>query len=269
MKFISRLIQRIITVIIGFVAIWLIVTQIFDRLDQRLPLFIALMVTYLLSAYVVLPRIVRLASLILKKGHIPRFTRSSDGLYIDPVNLILLGTQADLESAFRQIGWEKADLLTLKSAWKMVTAFIQNKAYPTAPFGSLFLFSRRQDLGFQQAVNNSPRRRHHVRFWATNTNEVIDPLNVKFWLQKQEIDYKKIFTWVGAGSEDIGFGFARLTYQLSHKIDHNIDKERQYILTALKKANCIGEVSCYQSGTFKVGKYISDGQIAIAKLRRK
>jgi len=269
MKFISRLIRRIITVAIGFVAIWLIATQIFERLDQRLSLFIALMVTYLLSAYVVLPRIVRLTSLILRKGYIPRFTQSGDGLYVDPVNLILLGTQADLESAFRQIGWNKADSPTLESAWKMITAFVQNKAYSTAPFSSLFLFSRRQDLGFQQAVNNSPRRRHHVRFWATNANEIIDPLNVKFWLQKQEIDYKKIFTWVGAGSEDIGFGFARLTYQLSHKIDHNIDKERRYILTALKKANCIDEISYYQSGTFKVGKYISDGRIAVAKLRRK
>jgi hypothetical protein len=45
-------------------------------------------------------------------------------------------------------------------------AFLLNSSYPSAPFSALYLFGRGQDIGFQQAINNSPRKRHHVRFWA-------------------------------------------------------------------------------------------------------
>ena len=41
-----------------------------------------------------------------------------------------------------------------------------NSPYPTAPFSTLYLFARGQDVGFQKAIDSSPRKRHHVRFWA-------------------------------------------------------------------------------------------------------
>jgi hypothetical protein len=71
--------------------------------------------------------------------------------------------------------------------------------------------------------------------------------------------------WVGAGSEDVGFGLTA-SYQLSHKVNHNVDKERDYILSSLKKAKFIKKTDYYDPGKFKVGKYISDGRIAVAKL---
>ena len=48
----------------------------------------------------------------------------------------------------------------------MVRAFVLNSPYPTAPFSTLYLFGRGQDIGFQKAIDNSPRKRHHIRFWA-------------------------------------------------------------------------------------------------------
>ena len=34
----------------------------------------------------------------------------------------------------------------------------------------LYLFGRGQDIGFQKAIDNSPRKRHHIRFWALKSN---------------------------------------------------------------------------------------------------
>lgn len=251
----------------GGLIILLIVWPIFNKLDQTLPLFLALLLTYYLSAYVILPRIIRIVLLITRKGRIPRFTTASDGFYVDPVNIILIGTKEELEKAFEKIGWCKAEKLNIRSSEKMVRKFLENKPYPNAPFSSLYLFGRKQNIGFQQSIDNSPRKRHHIRFWAINTDKEIDPLNLKFWTKRQKIKPDKIFTWVGAGSEDVGFAFSRLTYQVSHRVDPEVDKERKYILNLLKESKQVGKITYYKSGKFKVGKYTSDGRIAVARLK--
>jgi hypothetical protein len=266
MNFLNRWFQRLIIAIISLGVLWFIVTQIFERLDERLPLFFALFLTYYISAYVFLPQIIGLTLLLLRRGRIPRFTKARDGFLVDPVNIILMGSQDQLQEAFRKMGWYKADRITINSCIKMGWAFILNRPYNKAPFSRLFLFGRKQDIGFQEAIGNSPRKRHHIRFWAT-TNKTIDPLDVKYWTKRQRINRAKATTWVGAGSEDIGFSFTKLTYQVTHKVDPNVDRERDYILKSLKKADCIEKIDFYKPGTFKVGKYTSDGRIAVAKLK--
>ena len=190
-----------------------------------------------------------------------------DGIEVDPVNIILLGSMASLIKAFEKIGWQKADKLTIKSSIKMINKFLVNKPYLKAPFSSLYLFGRKQDVGFQEPIGKSPRKRHHIRFWATNTQNIDNPLDIKYWTKKQRIDHSKAYTWIGSGSEDIGFGFTKLTYQVSHKVNPNVDLERKYILKKLKEYGCIGKIDYYKSGMFKTGKYVSDGRIAVVKLR--
>lgn len=244
MKIVLRVLKRIGLAFISFTFFWFITAQVFERLDQQLPFFAALILAYIVSAYFILPRLIHLFLLIFRRGRIPRFTRASDGFYTDPVNLILLGTQTELKNVFKKIGWSVADKLTPKSILKMIRTFILNKPYSQAPFGLFFLFGRKQDIGFQQAIGHSPRQRHHIRFWATN-NDI----------------------WIGACSEDLGFGLTQFTYQFTHRINPNVDQEREYILSVLKQANCLKEIVYYNPGTFKVGKYTSDGRIAVAVLR--
>lgn len=267
MKIIIRWFKRGVIGSVGAVMVWLIVFEIFDRLEDRLPWLLALLITYCLSAYIILPRVIRITSLIIRKGRIPRFTQALDGIEVDPVNIILLGSVTSLIKAFEKIGWQKADKLTIKSSLKIIDTFIRNKPYVKAPFSSLYLFGRKQDIGFQEPIGNSPRKRHHIRFWATNTKIIEDPLDVKFWKKKQKIKKNEPLMWIGAGSEDTGFGLTRFTYQLSHKVNPYVDLERKYILTKLKVVKCIGKLNYYKPGMFKVGKYVSDGRIAVAKLK--
>jgi hypothetical protein len=255
MKFLIRLFKRIVVITINVIIFWLIMTQIVDRLDQKLPFFFALLATYLISAYIILPQIIHLTLLVFRRGKIPRFTRARDGLYVDPVNIILIGSKDGLQNVFKKIGWSKANPITIKNSLKMIRTFIFNKSYPEAPFSSLFLFGRKQDIGFQEPIGNSPRERHHVRFWATNTDEIIDPLNIKYWTEKHRLNHSKVFSWIGSGSEDVGLGLAKFTHQISHRVNPNVDEERNYILAKLKKANCIGKINYYNPGKFTVGKY--------------
>src|SRR4051794_24579999 len=68
--------------------------------------------------------------------------------------------------SFAATGWSQADKLDLTSSARMVFAFVFGRSYSTAPFSTLYLFGRGQDIGFEKAIDNSPRRRHHVRFWG-------------------------------------------------------------------------------------------------------
>ena len=140
----------------------------------------------------------------------------------DPINLALVGTYAQLRTAFADAGWGwQADRLNLASSWHMVRAFVFNKPYATAPFSTLYLFGRGQDIGFQKAIDNSPRKRHHVRFWAKSLNQAqADTDMASFWLntERRPADDEPVL-WIGAGTKDTGFSLTRLTFQVTHATD--------------------------------------------------
>ncbi len=165
MRLLALALRRIAVALLGVLAVWLI-AYVFQLTDHRLPTLLSLAATYAVAAYVVLPRIVLMSLKLLKRGAVPSFTLTGDGFPGDPVNLALVGAFADLEAAFTRAGWVKADPLGLKSSWGMAVSFVLDRPYPTAPFSSLYLFGRRQDVGFQKAIDKSPRKRHHIRFWA-------------------------------------------------------------------------------------------------------
>lgn len=266
MNFIIRLIQRTVVTVIVISVIWFITTQIFFRLDEQVHVFLAAFITYVFSAYILLPRVVHMTIILLRKGRVPQYTRAADGLSADPVNIIFFGTEVQLVQAFEQAGWYKADPLTPKTAWKMMLTFLQNKQYVTAPFSSLYLFARRQDQGFEEPIGLSPRRRHHIRFWAANTDQELDIHDISFWNRTAPVDMSKPLMWIGAGTKDIGFGLTKLTYQLSHRIEKTVDAERDHITAELSKVLAIRDLRLLESGSPIIGRYVSDGKIAVARL---
>jgi hypothetical protein len=262
MNYIPRLSNRIILFILVILFVWYIVPS---------PTFISLTFGYFIVAYIILPFMIHGIAFILRRGRIPRYTRADDGLSADPVNIIIIGSEDDLRIAFAYIGWYTANNLNLKTAWKMAWAFLRNKSYPEAPFSSLYLFGKIQDIGFQEPINNSPRIRHHVRFWQTNTNidETNDISDIKFWIKKKKIDPNLPVMWIGSASKDTGFGLSSLTYQFTHRVDKNVDNERDYILILLRQAGLVSNEQYFDPGVPILGKYISDGRILVVDLLKK
>ena len=213
MGLLIRTVQRIAIFTIGVVSVWLIVFVVFDFADKELPVYFALLATYAIGAYVILPYAVRMGLKVSQRRHVPSFTVAADGLPADPVNLVLVGTLDQLRAAFAAIGWVEAEKLNLGSSWRMVKAFVLDRPYPAAPFSTLFLFGRGQDVGFEKAIGDSPRKRHHVRFWGRSLKDFEDVDTASFWLNTDVPPPGADVPWVGAGTRDTGFGLASLTFQ--------------------------------------------------------
>jgi hypothetical protein len=184
-------------------------------------------VIWVLSAYVVLPRIYKLLSWILLPDYFIGRTQTSAGLLGDPVNIAFNGTKEQLIHAMEAAGWVQATPLTIASSLRIIYAAVRGTNYPDAPVSALFLFNRRQDFAFQKDINGNPRRRHHIRFWKTPE---------EWWLPG---GYQA--DWLAAATFDKNVGLSLFTGQITHKIDANIDEERDFVIQTLRDVNAIHE----------------------------
>ena len=208
---------------------------------------------------------------ILQRKRVPRFTLTGDGLPGDPVNLVLIGTLQQLRAAFVIAGWSEADRLGVASSWRMICRFVLNSPYPTAPFSTLYLYGRGQDIGFQKAIDHSPRKRHHIRFWALSSARAEATVGTaSFWLNTDRPPHDAHVLWVGAGTKDTGLSMTRLTFQITHATDSDTNAERDYITAELRNNRVIQDVNSYRSGQRlplePVNHYITDGDVTVARL---
>jgi hypothetical protein len=272
MRLLILFFQRLLVFGLGVLTVYLIAFVFFDFADKRLPWIFALAVTYGLAAYGILPRALRIGLKILKRGHVPAYTITADGLPGDPVNLALVGALPQLRAAFAAAGWSEADRLSPLSSWRMVRAFLFESPYPTAPFSTLYLFGRGQDIGFQKPIGDSPRQRHHVRFWAMNilrAEATVD--SADFWLDADRPAENEKALWLGAATKDTGISLTRLTFQITHATASDTNLERDFIFAELQRRQLIiGDVRSHLPGervsVGKVNHYVTDGEVSVATL---
>ncbi|MGQ7297460.1 LssY C-terminal domain-containing protein [Quadrisphaera sp. KR29] len=176
-------------------------------------------VLWLLLAYLLLPRLHGLLTRVYVPDYFIGRTRTYEGLLGDPVNAAVLGTTEDLHSAMTRGGWQLADELGFRSGLRTVTSTLARRTYATAPVSPLFLFGRSQDLTYQQEVQGSPARRHHVRFWRTPPG----------W----RLPGGARVDWVAAGTYDRRVGLSAFTLQVTHKIDVDTDAERDHLVATV------------------------------------
>jgi hypothetical protein len=133
---------------------------------------------------------------------------------------------------------------------------IQKKDYLTMPMSTLYLFNRPQDYGFAHA---EPVRvamsRNHLRAWQSS--HIIGGRPV----------------WCIAATHDIGFERDERNNGVTHKIDPEIDKEREYVNDTLSGTGLViarehiappdplTEARTATGGTFR-----SDGRILVLVL---
>jgi hypothetical protein len=150
---------------------------------------------------------------------LPKVTRNADGIPGDPLNVGLIGTQADLVRAMLAAGWRPADPITFASSLGIAESVLLDRPDPDAPVSPLYVFGRKQDLAFEEEVGSSADRRHHVRWWRVDR---LDPAGRPFW--------------IGDASFDIDAGLSHLTGQITHHIDPDVDAERDRLLAGLERA---------------------------------
>jgi hypothetical protein len=215
-----------------------------------------LVVLYLLLAYVFLPALWKHYEYQASLENAPKVTRKSFGKAGDPLNVGLVGSEQELREAMTSAGWIPAKPKKLSSGLKIVEKEVLRKKYPDAPVSSLFLWGRKQDLAFEQPAVDSPRQRHHVRFWRTDQHGIGGPP-----------------LWLGAASFDRSIGFSRINGEITHHIAPDVDSERDKLMADLDQAGRL--IQKYQvtgAGlTFRATNgegdwYYTDGELTIGVL---
>lgn len=153
----------------------------------------------------------------------------------------------------------------------MARAFVLNQPYPSAPFSTLYLFNREQDVGFQRSIGDSPRKRHHVRFWGLPIEHAEATLDTAaFWLASSRPAASERAMWVGAATKDVGLSLTRLSFQITHATDLDTNAERAFVVRKLTEHGGIGPVRYHLPGERlslgTVNRYVSDGLVAVADL---
>jgi hypothetical protein len=188
---------------------------------------------------------------------LPRRVHDHLGNQGDMVNFIIVGSQERVQAALEAADWHIADVDSKEAGLKAIVNTSQRKDYLEMPMSHLYLFDRTQDFGYEQAQAYAVvASRHHFRLW------------------KAPFTWKDQTVWVGAGTHDVGFEKDIRTGKLTHKIDPDVDAERENIAQGLEKSGQLQTITYYlppnpvqEAKNASGGGYHSDGRIAVLFLK--
>ena len=223
---------------------------------RRLRLVICLLALWGAAAYLVAPQLWRLYFHRHPAfAEVPSVTQTSDGHPGDPLNIALVGSEAQVIHALTAAGWFPADPITFGTSVRIAVDSVFRRPDDNAPVSNLDLFGRKQDLAFERPVGNRPRQRHHVRFWR--------------WAKEE--DGKSV--WFGSVTFDERVGLSYTTGQVTHHIGPDVDAERDRLAQELQQAGWVKQLSWVDGfHTILEGKngggdrWYTDGRLAVVLL---
>ena len=183
----------------------------------------------------------------------PRHTTTAQGRQGDAINIAFIGTEEELHRMFAAAGWYAADPITLETSIRIAADVVVHKPYAHAPVSDLYVWDRKQDAAFEQPVGDSPKQRHHVRFWCS-----------------REVDRQGEPLWLGAATYDERVELSRTTGGITHKIGPEIDSERNKLVTDAARAGVLD--GYYWVDPFHKDRqgrngggdpYVTDGRLAV------
>jgi hypothetical protein len=187
---------------------------------------------------------------------IPRRIGDKDGNPGDMVNFLILGDEDQMKQVFTSAGWVHVDADVQSTILAGALASFSKESYLTMPMSPLYLFGRHQDYGWAHAEPITVvASRNHLRVWKA-------PFTVNGRM-----------VWVGAATHDIGFERDQRNNGVTHKIDPNIDLERDYVEKTLSGTGYVAEVTHFtppnpmlEAKTATGGSFHSNGQVLVLKL---
>ena len=132
----------------------------------------------------------------------------------DITNIMLIGPEDEVRSAFGEAGWTAAASLSSRAKFETFRALAEDRGYNEAPVSILLLDGEPPDMVFEK-LNNTFARRHHLRIWGQPGSFLGKPV------------------WAVAATHDIGIDFSEADRTFIHKIDSQIDNERAKVVTDL------------------------------------
>ena len=169
--------------------------------------------------------------------------------------MLLIGSAEQVAGAFVAAGWTRALPGGVKADTRSFIALADRHGYQPAPVSLLTLEGKRPDLVFEKQ-NNTLARRHHVRIWARPGTFRGRPI------------------LLAAATHDVGIFFSPQERTFTHRIDSQIDRERDKIVDdlaftgAVELRAVVDRPSVSRSGTNAAGDAVeTDGAMAALVLR--
>ena len=186
-----------------------------------------------------------------KNPHL-KYTETITGRQTEPINFIFIAkNDNEIKKLFIKSSWEEADKIWRTSIKKIWWALIENKEYNTAPMTPLYWNKKIQLYWFQKLTEKKDLKyRHHIRIWKTDYKIWNDFIYVACWIYDD---------W--------------LKWWITHKIDPDLDKEREYIFSDLKNTWIIKKITKLKFEewfiwtNFSWDEFFTDGKIYLIQLK--
>jgi hypothetical protein len=178
----------------------------------------------------------------------------SSGRSSDLTNLLFIGSHDQIVTAFAAAGWTQADPASMRGRINWLRAVAELRGDVVAPMSLLLLNGAEPDMSWQKGLNDVSKR-HHIRMWREDTT----------W-QGREM-------WVGAATRDVDFAYLRPGGTLSHKIEEDVDQERDKVAYDLAFTSCGNPLDWTDRADFpRFGRnatgdpIATDGRMAVVEL---
>jgi LssY C-terminus len=191
-------------------------------------------------------------------AQIPRRVKDQQGNPGDMVNALIIGSKDQMLLVFKNAGWVQVDKSVQEAVVGAIVQSLERTDYLTMPMSVLYLFGRGQDYGMAHAEPvKVAMSRNHLRVWLA-PDDLIPGKTV----------------WCVAATHDIGFERDQRNNGVTHKIDPDIDKEREYVNQTLTDTGMVGLRShvtpkdpLTTAKTATGGEFHSDGRILVLVLQ--
>lgn len=187
---------------------------------------------------------------------IPRRVTDEAGNPGDNVNFVVPGSEQRVLAAFQAAGWVEVNKTKEAALVQGLLETLSKQAYLELPMSELTLFGRVQDYGLAHAAPiQVVAQRHHLRLWKA-----------PFQADGQDV-------WVGAATHDVGFDRDARNNGFTHKIDPNIDDEREFVGHSLEETGRVAKLSFIipsqpskEARTATGATFHSDGRVLVIQL---
>jgi hypothetical protein len=188
-------------------------------------------------------------------GQIPLRVTTTKHVAADLLNLVFVGSEAQVTAAFRVAGWHNADPASKTTWMKNLYALLNNSGYAQQPMMTFLLNGKAEDMNWQKNLN-SYGRRDHLRIWqwpSAGTTESV---------------------WVASSTHDTGAALAVKYKGFVHHIAPDIDDERSTVIRDLNFAGCVRSVTYVARREVPASMHNAtgdvmrtDGSVAVVTLR--
>jgi len=153
----------------------------------------------------------------------PERTYTRQHKVADVINLALVGTREQVETAFHRANWVGSDHFSKRAFFSQFYALLNDSSYIRAPMMPMLVDERLPDMTFQKSLNSFSKR-DHLRVWSSEETLEGSPI------------------WVAAATHDVGATLSVRRQRFVHHIEADIDEERAKVIRDLRLAGCVESV---------------------------